>query len=171
MSWLNGPILFLDVDGVLNSHDYIDRGGSLNCRTDGIDVEAVKHLQRIVDETNCSLVLSSTWRIIHSLADMRGRLKKAGMRSPIPLRDKTPVLDSVWKGSRLLIARIRGDEVRKWIEDSGFTGAYVCLDDDADFHPDQPLVKTTFQHGLTASHADQCIKLLRLAVTETPSQP
>lgn len=156
--WIERPILFLDVDGVLNSHDYIRRGGSLSCSRDGIDPEAVKHLQRIVDETECSLILSSTWRLIHPLAHMRCRLIAKGMRSPCPLRGKTPDLSRsdgrVERGGR-------GLEVNAWISATGFKGRFVCVDDDADFLPGQPLVQTNFNSGLIAVHADQCIAILK----------
>lgn len=151
-------ILFLDVDGVLNSRAYVERGGSLNCRTDGIDPLAVVQLQRIVDESGCELVLSSTWRLIFSLADMRGKLIAAGMRHPVPLIDRTPDLaSSNTAGSR---AQVRGLEVNAWIAATGFTGRFVCVDDDRDFLPGQPLVQTTADEGLTAIHADKCIRIL-----------
>lgn len=155
--WMDRPILFLDVDGVLNSHAYIDRGGSLSCKRDGIDPEAVTHLQRIVDETNCSLVLSSTWRLIHSLADMRGKLIAKGMRSPCPLRDKTPDLSA--RGGTVERYQ-RGLEVNAWIANVGFEAPYACLDDDGDFLPGQNLVQTKFETGLLAEHADRCIAIL-----------
>lgn len=155
--WYERPILFLDVDGVLNSRAYIERGGSLSCRTDGIDPQAVGHLQRIVDETGCSIVLSSTWRLIHSLADMRGRLITKGMRSPCPLRDKTPDLRA--RGGKIERYR-RGLEVNAWISNMGFSAPYACLDDDSDFMPGQNLVQTHFDTGLMAEHADRCIRIL-----------
>ena len=156
--WIERPILFLDVDGVLNSHTYIRRGGSVNCRTDGIDPEAVKHLQRIIDETDCSLILSSTWRLIHSLSDMRGKLIAKGARSPCPLRGKTTDLSS--RGGTIE-RHSRGLEVNAWIQSAGFKGRFVCVDDDGDFLPGQNLVQTTFETGLTAAHAERCITLLK----------
>lgn len=156
--WIERPILFLDIDGVMNSHAYIRRGGSVNCRTDGIDPEAVAHLQRIVDETNCSIILSSTWRLIHTLAEMRGRLIAKGMRHPCPLRGRTPDLSE--KDGVIQIGARRGEEVKEWIERQGFKGRFVCLDDDGDFLPGQPLIQTTFETGLTAEHADRCIEIL-----------
>lgn len=157
--WLEGPILFLDIDGVMNSHDYVRRGGNLSCSRDGIDPEAVKHLQRIVDETGCSIVLSSTWRTIHPLAEMRGKLIAKGMRHPCPLRDKTPDLRREQRDE--LIDTVRGREIAAWIDRASFEGRYVCLDDDGDFLPGQPLVQTTFDMGLTEEHADRCIAILR----------
>lgn len=159
--WHGHPILFLDIDGVLNSHDYVRRGGSLSCRTDGIDSLAVAHLQRIVDETHCSLILSSTWRLIHPLSEMRGRLIAKGMRSPCPLRGKTPDLSP--RGGTIERYQ-RGLEVNAWINTMGFKARYACIDDDGDFMPGQNLVQTDFRTGLLAEHADRCIRILNASV-------
>jgi len=158
--WIERPILFLDIDGVLNSRDYVRRGGSLSCSRDGLDPDAVAQLQRIVDETNCSLILSSTWRLIHKLADMRGKLIAKGMRHPVPLRGKTPDLSEQQMKGVIQIGARRGEEVKHWIQANGFKGSFVCVDDDSDFLEDQPLVQTTFEYGLTPAHADRCISIL-----------
>lgn len=164
----DGPFLFLDIDGVLNSHEYAKarqaRGekGPL-----GIDPTAVAHLQRVVDETGCQIVLSSTWRLgpPGTLSDVRGELIAAGMRHPCPLIDRTPDLTAQHRpGSDLWMASKRGDEVKWWLDRMGYTGPYVCIDDDSDFLPSQPLVKTTFNTGMLAEHADQCIAFLRGAI-------
>lgn len=154
-------ILFLDVDGVLNSHAYVRRGGSLSCRSDGIDPEAVKHLQRIIDETKCTIVLSSTWRTIYSLKVMREKLRAKGLRSAWRLKYKTPDLARRADASVIYQGRCRGEEVKHWLTARRYRGPYVCVDDDSDFLPDQPLVKTTFDSGLTSEHADRCIAILR----------
>jgi hypothetical protein len=54
-------VLFLDIDGVLNGHEWDDEAKSCNIRR-----ECVKHLNRVVRETGCRIVLSSAWRyMIH----------------------------------------------------------------------------------------------------------
>lgn len=161
MSRLDGPILFLDIDGVLNSVNYMRARAQAGERNVGhsLDPACVAHLQRVVDETGCSIVLSSTWRLIHSLADMRGRLIEAGMRHPVPLFDKTPCLDR--KHGCIEINPGRGEEVQAWIDASGFDGRFCCLDDDTDFLPNQNLVHVDHMDGMTAEHAERCIELLR----------
>jgi hypothetical protein len=49
--------LFLDIDGVLNGHEWDDEAKSCNIRR-----ECVAHLNRVVRETGCKIVLSSAWR-------------------------------------------------------------------------------------------------------------
>ncbi len=157
MSFMDHPILFLDIDGVLNSVQWAmreKRGGIL-----GIDPEAIRHLQRIVDATSCDIVISSTWRIGRGIVELREILLKAGMRSPCPVIDKTP-------GG----GGFRGNQIAEWLENTGFDGSFVCLDDDSDFLPSQPLVQTDNQVGLTAQKADECIRvLLGNAATAAPA--
>jgi len=50
---LNIKILFLDVDGVLNT-----------AATTGISVVHIERLKHIVDQTNCKIVLSTSWRVV-----------------------------------------------------------------------------------------------------------
>jgi hypothetical protein len=83
------------------------------------------------------------------VSDLRGILVGAGMRHPCPVVDKTP-------GG----GGFRGNQIADWLESTGFEGRFVCLDDDSDFLPSQPLVQTENQLGLTAEHADRCIALL-----------
>jgi hypothetical protein len=152
------PVLFLDIDGVLNSTRWAQARYEQGYR-DGyskFDPEAVTELQRIVQATDCQIVLSSTWRLLYSLAEIRGRLSDAGFpRAPVV--DKTPRGDG-----------IRGEEVRRWREALGHSGPYACLDDDSDFFPYQPLVKTSHATGLTKAEADRCIALLRASDMSSP---
>ena len=62
-------MLFLDIDGVLNSQTYITKkhnetgkclGGST---VEMLDPDAISELNRIIDRTSAEIVLSSTWRM------------------------------------------------------------------------------------------------------------
>ena len=55
-------VLFLDIDGVLNGHDWHEGARSNTLRRDCVD-----QLSRILMSTQCKIVLSSAWRyLIHS---------------------------------------------------------------------------------------------------------
>jgi hypothetical protein len=153
-------VLFLDIDGVLNSRESYESGRTKSAMRDPVDPLAVAQLQRIIDETGCTVVLSSSWRIGRYLSDIRGMLIKAGARHPFPLIDKTPDLSRV--DGHLYIGIRRGEEVKAWVD--GFEpNVYVCLDDDQDFNPGQPLVHCDHDFGLTAEKADECIRILNAA--------
>lgn len=52
-------VIFLDVDGVLNSQDLFERCGE---ELVPIDEENIRYLKEIVDATGAQIVLSSSWR-------------------------------------------------------------------------------------------------------------
>lgn len=148
------PILFLDIDGVLNSVQYAIRNNIRGIW--GLDPVCVALLQQIVIATNCHIVISSTWRRNYTLVAMRKVLSDTGMIKDPPIIGYTPV--SKYR-------RLRGDEIEEWIDGSIpptklKSLRYVCLDDDDDFLPDQPLVRTNIETGLTEFDARKCIALL-----------
>lgn len=163
------PILFLDIDGVLNSVEYAIRTKIHGIW--GLDSPCVKRLQHIVDETQCDIVIMSTWRRIHSLEEISEMLIAAGMRNPVRIIGATPAdlhTRKQFKGQRT----IRGHEVDAWLnapenENRVFYERshtkqvrYCCVDDDTDFHSYQPLVRTSNEVGLTNEDADKIIARL-----------
>ena len=57
-------VIFLDIDGVLNSDEYVDKVKKSDIQgiERDIDIEKVKLLKRAIDETGAKVVLSSSWR-------------------------------------------------------------------------------------------------------------
>ena len=53
-----GKIIFLDIDGVLNSESYFK-----NKIAGVIDPECVRRLNRIIKETDADIVISSSWKL------------------------------------------------------------------------------------------------------------
>lgn len=137
-------ILFLDIDGVCNSAAYAERrkkGGLL-----GIDPAPAALVRRIVKETGCNVVLSSTWRLYDKArADVR--------RDVCSFIDCTRNLQAGSKRGRVL----RGEEVAEWLHRHPAVKQYAILDDDSDFLPNQWLFKTTFKEGLTEDIAQAVI--------------
>lgn len=134
------PILFLDVDGVLNTRT------SLLCGQE-LDPACVKRLKRIIAEGDPLVVLSSTWRL---MADKRAEVQRA---AGIRIMPCTPSL----QGSR-------GTEIRAFLTGSRTAPppGYVILDDDDDMLPEQLpfFVQTTSADGLTDAIADDVIARL-----------
>ena len=144
-------LIFLDVDGVLNSDTYwmsLDEEEKYSLRH--LDRNAIKKLKRIVDKTGAEIVVSSTWRKFNEDMDVLSDHLYAYGLSVI---GKTPVLYN----------KERGHEITAWFESHPEykDATYVILDDDADMnvHMDR-LVKTDYQYGLTNSKAERAIKML-----------
>jgi len=110
------------------------------------DPEANKLVQRIIKETGCKVVLSSTWRLY---PEAREHVKK----NVCHFIDCTKRLDPSSKRGGV----DRGYEVEEWLERHPAVSQYAIIDDDADFHPYQWLFKTTFEKGLTEDIAQAVI--------------
>lgn len=111
-------IIFLDIDGVLNSAEY-DRQRSEN---DGnIDITRLPLLKELIDETKAVIVLSSSWRKLWERGVCQFEEGKEINRIfnlyGLKIYDKTPVLGS------------RKAEITQWIKNHPETKEYVILDD------------------------------------------
>jgi hypothetical protein len=150
---IDGPIrvVFLDIDGVLNSHDsmkfFADQGVHPD---DRMDPKAIKLLNELTDKTDAKIVVSSTWRLPFvdsgNLQGMADLLKRNGITGQVI--GMTPDLWAVKRD------RVRGDEIQWWMDNSGNQiDSFVILDDDSDMsHLRDKLVKTSMSNGLQRSH-------------------
>ena len=171
-------ILFLDIDGVLNSLEWCQAGNGFGhpprlrerCTKELLRwcPAMVKRLRRIVEETGAHIVVSSSWRGYgaHAVRKWRAMFAVYGWRNA-PVIGETPDLALRSKGG-IYVAHIRGDEVQAWIDEHPHVvEQFLCLDDDKDFHPHQPLKQTSMEYGLTHQDACECIRMLGSQVTAT----
>lgn len=138
-------VLFLDVDGVLNSHRTILTTG--NCahphnyaeRREMFDWTAIKLLQGLCAAGDLKVVLSSAWRLGMTPAD----LARFGEFLGLPIIDLTP--DS-WDPHQR-----RGHEIKAWLDNHVECIHYAIVDDDADMLPEQKpyFAQTFYEDGLT----------------------
>jgi hypothetical protein len=150
-------VLFLDIDGVLNSSKFIHENQEkiinmtslLSRGTAEIDPICLTRIRKVVETTGCQIVISSSWRILHPLDEIKDMLKELGWEAPII--DITPRKRS----------GIRGDEVKAWLNDHLEVKQFACVDDDSDFHPDQNLVQTSWENGILDSHVEMLINILK----------
>ena len=141
-------IIFLDLDGVLNSVASYERHG--NQQTFG--EENVAALNHIIAETGANIVVTSAQRIGKMRVELRQLLKEGGVVGDV--LDKTPYLSL--NGER------RGLEIQQWIKDCHKPiEGMVILDDSDDMNHLKPyLVQTSFQKGLTMEDAEKAIQML-----------
>lgn len=134
---LKSPILFLDVDGVLNS---LKTGGRY-----ALKKKCLRRLQEIVEKTGCEIVLSSTWRKDeYALKRLRRVLKYRN----IEIMDITPIL-----------YKPRGYEIEHWMIVNSYDGVYAILDDDSDMLEEQlpNFFQTDPEFGITDTIAYRVI--------------
>lgn len=152
-------ILFLDLDGVLNSHAFWKRRAKENISLDNkLDPIAIERLNRLTDETGAKLVVSSTWRLPYVWNSQLGMLVRllqgAGIKGEVI--GMTPDHQKQYG---------RGGEIQAWMLQARQNGidieSFVILDDDSDMdHLESFLVKTTMADGLQDSHVEAAIQML-----------
>jgi hypothetical protein len=153
------PILFLDIDGVLNTREFL-RVAWFRCdhsRVAQIDPAKVTLLQQLVDRTGCDIVVSSTWRYMLKVIEFRELFSTLGFTGRI--RDRTP-LSEEWDGAPPRDAP-RGLEIAEWLKVNNYDGKFAIVDDAEDMvRLERFCVRTDFGTGLQQGHVDQLIKLL-----------
>lgn len=149
-------VIFLDIDGVLNSIDSEDR---FKWHI-GIDCSGVKLLREIVDTTGAEIVLISTWkRWWHKTKehqdDLANYLDRRLAEEGLFIMDKTE--DNMTS---------RGEGIFNWLAKHPEVESWVILDDeifeDYEEYGCMPhLVKTSFYDGgLKEKHVKMAINLL-----------
>jgi hypothetical protein len=153
-------ILFLDIDGVLNSAKYLNNLPSPIVRPDMLlDPVAISRLNQITDATGAHIVVSSDWRLgyVHQVAELRGCLSRYGITGKV--LHMTPVNDDT-----------RGQQIQQWLDTTPRQiDAYVILDDKDtdDMTSMKNFIQTTFKDGLQDVHVQQAIAILNKTRTET----
>ncbi len=141
-------VLFLDVDGVLN------KCGSFH----DIHSDKTALLHRIVVETGCAIVVSSTWR---RTARTRKLLMTLLQEGGVSIADWTPCLDRISDAGHLIIAE-RGHEIQSWLDEHPEVTRFVILDDSSDMaHLVEHLVQTETFTGLTEALTHEVIRHLK----------
>lgn len=145
------PVLFLDVDGVLNCRTSWERYPRRHFHM--LDEEKIELLNEVCRATGCRVTVASTWR---RDTKCRRLLRNRGFRGRFSRDWRTD-----WLRTFAEPDLVRGDEIADWLKRNG-SPAYAIVDDDSDMLPEQMprFVQTSFEDGLTQTHADRLIALL-----------
>lgn len=147
-------VLFLDIDGCLNSGKYIRSLGKPfgTTRTDEIlDPSAIDRLNRLVEATGAAVVVSSAWRIGSTAFGLQCVLQRHGFQGEVI--DITPHSAH----------GVRGREIQEWLNRNPEVKSFAILDDANDMEHLLPfLVRTNYDSGLLDSHVEDLIKILEV---------
>lgn len=160
----------LDVDGVLNSTAWMHSSGTMWGACPGsLDPVSCARLHRVLVATGCDVVLSSAWRYVVSLAEMRGWLAEKGCPGARVI-DRTPKASEMGKrvvaipghpGHSMYADEVRGHEIQAWLDDRGEGRTFAIVDDDADMaHLAHRLVRTSNDVGIQDEHVERLIEML-----------
>ena len=167
-------IIFLDIDGVLNtSQTFIDihkEWKTTGIRRVEIDEFRVKYLADIIKETNAKIVLSSSWRIFWN-------------DKLVPLNNQSKELERIFNKYNIKIFsktcygkfKLRQEEIDDWLNNHNNIDNFIIIDDesfDLNKYVGNKLIKTSIVSegdiirnmddciGLSKEHISKAIKLL-----------
>src|SRR4051812_45577640 len=146
----NMKILFLDVEGVLNSVGDEHGNGATTERVDGttlvgIDSKLLAIYKAMLARVDAAVVLSSSWRLIPTL---HAHLKERDVN----FADVTPSMDPALKFCR-------GHETQLWLDEHPEVTRYAILDDDDDMleHQTPNFFQASCGTGLTEELAGRIV--------------
>ena len=167
-------VIFLDVDGVLNSSRTLYEDISL-------EDDLISNLKELVDKTDAKIILSSSWRLsTEAVATLIDKLDKFGLAISGMTYDGVDLdwlekyefdvtkkyLDTKFdydENRQIKITHDRGAEIFKWLHDHDDC-AYVILDDEIEdikpYFSESVIVKTSYKAGLTKEDVKKAIQIL-----------
>ena len=167
-------VIFLDVDGVLNSSRTLYEDISL-------EDDLISNLKELVDKTGAKIILSSSWRLsAEAVATLMDKLDKFGLAISGMTCDGVDLdwlekyefdttkkyLDTKFDydaNRQIKITHDRGAEIFKWLHDHDDC-AYVILDDEIEdikpYFNESVIVKTSYKTGLTKEDVKKAIQIL-----------
>lgn len=147
-------VIFLDIDGVLNSNLWVlqnsgaaSRGTSstLELMRKMINTKHIPFLQRVVSETGAQIVVSSSWRDVLTIDELRDIFSSYGLDAEII--GTTPP------------GHVRRDAIERWLAAHSEISRYVVLDDfDLDVWAEH--VRTDVNEGMSNDDATRAIEVL-----------
>lgn len=163
-------LIFLDIDGVLNSNNYAEKRmkQGIKYEIDPVDPDALHRLLEVISQTSAKIIISSSWRGL-SYKDTVAEFRKKPQICPL-----IPYIIGVTP--RMNVDR-RGMEINyvvchwKWCIEKGLIDEkykdekidkYIIIDDDTDmllFHKTL-FINTSWIEGFTDEDAARAVKIL-----------
>ncbi len=155
---MSRPVIFLDVDGVLNTHDGWAAGHN---GITSLDPGPVARLNQLCQMTRAYIVVSSTWRggPYRGPEGCRAKLRRLGVTGAFHpqwrTRKRAP---DEWSYE----SRGRGRQIRDWLLAHPEVTSWCILDDDSDMLPEQMprFIQTRHKDGIQDAHVLRALALL-----------
>lgn len=160
-------VIFLDIDGVLNSSFWVK--GHQKEISDGtlIDKNKIELLAKIVEETGAVLVMHSGWRFWFN-NNMQAIRKEAQnlidllLDSGLRIYAMTPDLTTEEIRKTKMFSKVKASEIFLWLKQNPNVSKWIVLDD-LDLHNDDLAIKqvrTNAEIGITEKDVDKAIEML-----------
>lgn len=157
-------ILFLDIDGVLNSADWVHTRPHIACdlcerNACWFDPACVERINKVIATTDARIVVSSSWRVGRTVSELRAILRG---------HDVVAEIISATPGTFMLPSGAwskRGNEIQAWLDDSRIDPrnitSFAIVDDDSDMAGlHSRFVQTSWASGIQDEHVEKLCQLL-----------
>jgi hypothetical protein len=160
-------VIFLDVDGVINSNFWLENHEKEISDGTLIDKDKIELLVQIVHKTGAELVMHSGWRYWFD-NDMKPIRKEAQnlidllLESGLSIYAMTPDLTTEEIRKAKMFSKVKAAEIFLWLEQNPNIDNWIVLDD-IDLHNDELAnrqIQTNPEIGLTEKDADKAIEML-----------
>lgn len=161
-------IIFLDIDGVLNTEDWHSRMTKDTPRDEFgwmFDPVAVANLGYIIEDTGAVIVISSSWKF-YGVTKLREMWKIRKLPGTILDITSNTISDEILMNANLdeiEFGVCRGNEIKEWLsKHKSEISNYVIIDDFDDLLPEQMshAVITNTLIGISESDAEKAITIL-----------
>lgn len=161
-------ILFLDIDGPLNTNRNISKNKATGFRDrfgDVFNPIAVDNLSRIVSDTSAEIVISSSWKFF-GLDEMKEMWKKRKLAGKVIGITPNSISDEMLLNANLDEMDglcFKGVEIKEWLSKNGEqVKNYAIIDDENNFLPEQQshLVQINPEYGISKEDAEKAIRIL-----------
>ena len=165
-------VIFLDIDGVLNSTDYMHELIDNNVHEyeyfiyQFIDDNAVNIILNLCKEYNLKLVITSSWRHfdLKSTLEYFNEIENKKLWPLIPYIIGVTPRAWIENEQGYFDTLDRGYEIEKYLNENKEIDEYVILDDDTDMLEPQKehFIHIDSKHGLNDSYVDKIKKILNI---------
>lgn len=161
-------IIFLDIDGVLNTkfwHKHLDKDAKRDRYGYQFDPKAVSNLANIIEKTGAEIVISSSWKYI-GIEELRGMWQERSLPGTIIVVTPSYMSDGLLLSPELSDAdcyKERGCEIKGWLlKHKNESLRYVIIDDMDDILSElqDRFVWTDPEVGISDWDADKAIMIL-----------
>lgn len=162
-------IIFLDIDGVLNSNFWNEEHQKEISDGSLIDEEKVKLLSILVNKTNGKIVLHSGWRFwfnseLKPLCKEAENLSEMLIKYGVNIMDVTPDFSTEEIRRTKKFSLVKADEILAWLMEHKEVEKWIVIDD-LDLHNqeiEKHQVKTDANIGITIEDINKAEKMLNV---------
>jgi len=173
-------VIFLDFDGVICTNDSIsDARTFAKANKDGdrnlysqkmIDPKLVENINKVIDETQAFVVISSSWRDLHPINELIMYLMNADFRgivigrTPVWKEYKEDIGIKTINDLQMFWEHERGNEINLWLSENKNVDSYIIIDDElSDIEPlhKGKFIHTTMEKGFHEDLIQEAINKLK----------